>query len=60
LRTWDRAAWVCSAWPWWTVAGVISPIPEWRCWWFYADVRVMPMWGRDRSVGGVIAGSGSA
>ncbi|MGH8301599.1 MAG: integrase core domain-containing protein, partial [Steroidobacteraceae bacterium] len=28
--------------------------------WFYADVRVMPMWGRDRSVGGVIGGMRSA
>lgn len=21
----------CSARPWWTAAGIISPIPEWRC-----------------------------
>jgi hypothetical protein len=34
-RTSVRAAWVCSAWPWWTVAGVISPIPEWRWAWLY-------------------------
>jgi hypothetical protein len=28
--------------------------------WFYADVRVMPTWGRDRAVGAVIAALGSA
>ena len=22
-------------WPWWTAAGVISPIPECRCSWLY-------------------------
>ena len=26
--------------PWWTAAGVIRPIPEWRCWWLYQSKNV--------------------
>ena len=35
------------------VAGVCIPSAECGRRWFYADVRVMPTWGRDRPVGAV-------
>ena len=34
------AAWSCFAWPWWTAAGVIRPIPEWRWSWLYQSKNV--------------------
>ena len=29
-----------GAWPWWTAAGVISPIPECRCAWLYQSAEL--------------------